>query len=58
LTRLAIEYYSTVDASTLFASSSEIAHFNVTGATAMSKLVADALQAGTTPATSITEFLK
>lgn len=58
LTKLAIEYYGTVDASTLFASSSEIAHFNVTGATAVSQLVASALKAGTTPATSITDFLK
>jgi lysophospholipase L1-like esterase len=58
LTKLAIEYYATVDASTLFASSSEIAHFNVTGATAVSKLVAGALKAGTTPTTSIAEFLR
>jgi lysophospholipase L1-like esterase len=58
LTKLAIEYYATVDASTLFASSSEIAHFNVTGATAVSKLVAGALKAGTTPVTAITDFLK
>ena len=58
LTKLAIEYYATVDASTLFASSSEIAHFNVTGATAVSKLVAGALEAGTMPVTSIVDFLR
>jgi lysophospholipase L1-like esterase len=58
LTELAIEYYATVNASTLFATSSEIAHFNVAGATAISQLVASALKAGTTPATSITDFLR
>jgi lysophospholipase L1-like esterase len=57
LTKLAIEYYATVNASTLFVSN-DIAHFNVAGATAMSKLVAGALESGTTPVTSITEFLK
>jgi lysophospholipase L1-like esterase len=58
LTKLAIDYYATVDATTLFAGTTEIAHFNVTGATAMSKLVVDALKAGTTPVTSITDFLR
>jgi len=58
LTKLAINYYATVDASTLFAGTTEIAHFNVTGATAVSKLVADALKAGTTPVTTIADFLR
>jgi lysophospholipase L1-like esterase len=58
LTKLALNYYATVNASTLFAGTTEIAHFNVTGATAISKLVADALKAGTTPVTSIADFLK
>lgn len=58
LTTLALKYYATVDAPALFSSRSEIAHFGVAGATAISKLVADALKAGTTPATSIGDFLK
>ena len=58
LTTLALKYYATVDAKALFSSPTEIAHFNVAGATAISKLVADALKAGTTPATSIAAFLK
>jgi hypothetical protein len=36
----------------------DIAHFNAAGATAISKLVADALKAGTTPTTPIGDFLK
>ncbi len=58
LTTLAINYYATVDKSSLFTSTTETAHFNVTGATAVSKLVVDALKAGTTPATSIGDFLR
>ncbi len=58
LTTLAINYYGTVDAPALFTSRTEIAHFNIVGATAISKLVADALKAGTTPATAIADFLK
>ena len=58
LTTLALEYYATVDAPALFSSRTEIAHFNTVGATAISKLVADALKAGTTPTTSIADFLK
>ena len=58
LTTLALNYYASVDATKLFASTTEIAHFNVAGATALSKLVASALNAGTSPATSIAEFLK
>lgn len=58
LTTLAINYYATVDKSLLFTSTTEGTHFNIAGATAVSKLVADALKAGTTPATSIGDFLK
>lgn len=58
LTTLSINYYATVDASMLFTSTTEVTHFNVEGATAVSKLVADALKAGTTPATSIGDFLR
>jgi lysophospholipase L1-like esterase len=58
LTTLSLKHYATVDAPSLFSSRTEIAHFNTTGATAISKLVADALKAGTTPATSIGDFLK
>ena len=58
LTTLALKYYATVDVPALFSSRTEIAHFNVQGATAISKLVADALKAGTTPATLIADFLK
>jgi lysophospholipase L1-like esterase len=58
LTTLAINYYATVDKSLLFTSTTETAHFNIAGATALSKLVADALKAGTMPATSIGDFLK
>ena len=58
LTRLALKYYGTVDPSPLFYRSGEITHFSVAGATAISKLVADALKAGTTPTTSIGDFLK
>jgi len=58
LTTLALRYYATVDAPALFSSRTEIAHFNVQGAAAISKLVADALKAGTTPTTSIADFLK
>jgi lysophospholipase L1-like esterase len=58
LTTLAINYYATVDKSSLFASTTEVTHFNVAGATAVSKLVADALRAGTTPDTSIQRFLR
>jgi hypothetical protein len=36
----------------------DISHFNATGATAISKLVADALKAGTTPMTSISDFVR
>jgi lysophospholipase L1-like esterase len=55
LTTLAINYYATVNAKTLM---NDIAHFNAAGATAISKLVADALKAGTTPTTSIGDFVK
>ena len=58
LTALALKYYGTVDPSPLFYRSGEITHFSVAGATAISKLVADALKAGTTPTTSIGDFLK
>jgi lysophospholipase L1-like esterase len=58
LTTLALKYYATVDAPALFSSRTEIAHFNTKGATAISQLVADALKAGTTPTTSIADFLK
>jgi lysophospholipase L1-like esterase len=58
LTKLSIDYYATVDKSLLFATTSESTHFNVAGATALSKLVADALKAGTTPTTPITDFLR
>lgn len=57
LTKLSLNYYATLNAATLFAPN-DIAHFNVAGATAMSKLVVDALKSGTMPATSITDFLK
>jgi hypothetical protein len=36
----------------------DISHFNAAGATAISKLVADALKAGTTPATPIGDYVK
>jgi lysophospholipase L1-like esterase len=59
LTTLSIDYYASVpDKSSLFTSASEPTHFNIAGATAVSSLVADALKAGTTPATSIGDFLK
>jgi lysophospholipase L1-like esterase len=58
LTTLATNYYATVDKSLLFATTTEGTHFNVAGATAVSKLVTEALKAGTTPATSIGAFLK
>ena len=58
LTALALKYYGTVDPAPLFYRSGEITHFSVAGATAISKLVADALKAGTTPTTSIGDFLK
>ena len=58
LTTLALKYYGTVDPAPLFYRSGEITHFSVAGATAISKLVADALKAGTTPTTSIADFLK
>jgi lysophospholipase L1-like esterase len=58
LTTLSINYYATVDKSLLFTSTTESTHFNIAGATAVSKLVADALKAGTTPATPIAEFLR
>jgi lysophospholipase L1-like esterase len=58
LTTLALKYCATVDAPALFSSRTEIAHFNTKGATAISQLVADALKAGTTPTTSIADFLK
>jgi lysophospholipase L1-like esterase len=55
LTTLALEYYATVNPKTLM---NDISHFNAAGATAISKLVADALKAGTTPTTSIGDFVK
>ncbi len=55
LTKLAINYYATVNAAALMI---DVAHFNAAGATAISKLVADDLKAGTTPTTSIGDFLK
>jgi lysophospholipase L1-like esterase len=55
LTTLAIKYYATVNAASLM---NDIAHFNAAGATAISKLVADALKAGTTPMTSISDFVR
>jgi lysophospholipase L1-like esterase len=58
LTKLAITYYATVDAKQLFTSTAEIAHFNIRGATAISKLVADALKAGTTPMTPLGDFFE
>jgi lysophospholipase L1-like esterase len=58
LTTLSINYYATVDKSLLFTSSTEGTHFSIAGATAVSKLVADALKAGTTPATAIAEFFR
>ncbi len=59
LTTLSIDYYATVpDKSVLFATPTEGTHFSITGATAVSALVADALRAGTTPDTSIGEFLR
>jgi lysophospholipase L1-like esterase len=58
LTTLSIDYYATVDKSLLFTSTTESTHFNIAGATAISKLVADALKAGTTPATPIGAHLR
>jgi lysophospholipase L1-like esterase len=58
LTTLSIDYYATVDKSLLFTSTTESTHFNIAGATAVSRLVAEALKAGTTPATPILEFLR
>jgi lysophospholipase L1-like esterase len=58
LTTLSIDYYATVNKSLLFTSTTESTHFNVEGARAVSKLVADALKAGTTPATPIGELLR
>jgi lysophospholipase L1-like esterase len=59
LTTLTIKYYATVaDKSLLFATPTEGTHFSIAGATALSKLVADALKAGTTPATSIQNFIR
>jgi lysophospholipase L1-like esterase len=58
LTTLSINYYATVDESLLFTSTSESTHFNIVGASAVSKLVADALMAGTTPATPIGNYLR
>jgi lysophospholipase L1-like esterase len=59
LTTLAINYYNTLpDKSVLFATPTEGTHFNVTGATAISSLVADALKGGTTPTTSIRDFVR
>ena len=58
LTTLSITYYATVDKSLLFTSTTESTHFNIVGATAVSKLVADALKAGTMPATPIGEFVR
>ena len=55
LTSLSLKYYATVNANTLM---NDISHFNAAGATAISKLVADALKAGTTPTTSIGDFVK
>jgi lysophospholipase L1-like esterase len=57
LTTLAINYYGTVDPTLLFTSKAEIAHFNITGASAIAKLVADALKAGTAPASAVRDFL-
>jgi lysophospholipase L1-like esterase len=58
LTTLSIDYYATVDKSLLFTSPTEGTHFSIAGASAVSKLVADALKAGTTPGTAIDEFLR
>jgi lysophospholipase L1-like esterase len=59
LTTLSINYYNTLaDRSVLFATPTEGTHFSGTGATAVSSLVANALKAGTTPATSIGNFLR
>lgn len=59
LTTLSIDYYASVpDESSLFTSANEPTHFNIVGATAVSSLVVDALKAGTSPATSIGDFLK
>jgi len=59
LTTLSINYYGTLaDKSVLFATPTEGTHFSITGATAVSRLVGDALKAGTTPATSIRDFLR
>jgi lysophospholipase L1-like esterase len=58
LTKLAINYYATVDPKLLFTSTTEIAHFNIDGATAISNLVAGALKAGTMPATSVSDYFE
>ena len=55
LTALALKFYGTVNAAPLM---NDITHFKAAGAIAISKLVADALKAGTTPTTSIGDFLK
>jgi lysophospholipase L1-like esterase len=55
LTALAIKFYGTVNAAPLM---NDITHFKAAGAIAISKLVADALKAGTTPTTPIGDFLK
>jgi lysophospholipase L1-like esterase len=55
LTALALKFYGTVNAAPLM---NDITHFKATGAIAISKLVADALKAGTTPTTSIGDFVK
>lgn len=55
LTTLAIKYYATVNIASMMV---DVAHFKESGAIAVSKLVADALKAGTTPTTSIGDFLK
>lgn len=58
LTTLALKYYATVDAPALFSSRTEITHFNTKGATAISRLVVDALKVGTTPSTGVADFLE
>lgn len=59
LTALSINYYATLpDKSVLFATATEGTHFSIAGATAVSSLVAKALKAGTTPSTSIGEYLR
>ncbi len=55
LTTLAIKFYATVNIASMMV---DVAHFKESGAIAISKLVADALKAGTTPATSIGDFLR